>query len=104
MSQSIERLAKLEGQMEIFLKLLEEIREDVKDQLSKEEISRLESQIKGLKNEIEKIERYYDGQIEKVQDKQNKMDVKLAGTVALLSIIVSLVTTFLGKIIVGLLK
>lgn len=97
MNQAIERLAKLEGQMEIFLRLLEEIREDVKDQLSKEEIDRIENQIKELKNEIAKLELYYDEKLEKVEDRQNKTDIKLAGYIATISIITTIATSLLVK-------
>lgn len=76
----------------------------MKDQLSKDEIGRLENQIRELKEEIEKLELYYDNKLEKVEEKQNKMDVKLAGAVALLSVGVSIVTTLLGKILTDLMK
>ena len=97
MSLANERLAKLEGQMEIFLKLLEEIREDVKDQISKDEIERLESQIKELKIDIEKLEDHYDGKLEKVEDKQHRMDVKLATSVANISILTTVLTSLIAK-------
>ena len=83
--------------MEIFLKLLEEIREDVKDQISKDEIERLESQIKELKIDIEKLEDHYDGKIEKVEDKQHRMDIKLAFAVAVVSILASVLTSLVAK-------
>ena len=83
--------------MEIFLKLLEEIREDVKDQISKDEIERLESQIKELKIDIEKLEDHYDGKLEKVEDKQHRMDIKLAFAVASVSILASAFTSLVAK-------
>lgn len=74
-----ERLAKLEAKFDIFLQLLNEIRNDLKDHPSKEDIDELKERVKEL------------------EEARLKMAIKLYSTSAILTLILSYLTQYILK-------
>lgn len=73
-----ERLAALEAKFDIFLDLLKEIREDLKDHISKDELEELKARVKTL------------------EENEQKTLVKLSAASATLTIVVSILVKYLA--------
>jgi len=94
-----ERLASLEAKMEIFLKLLQEIRDDIKIQPSKESFDNLMRNFEELEKDTDRkisdFKNEYGERIENLNTTQKSLNFKVGSIVGAAIILSSLVTYFI---------